>query len=184
MARKDRKGSPYGGVLIAIKDNINVTENDLETDTEFTAAVFECPGKNTLVIGAINRPPKSDQLYAEEICNRISNLHRSYPKATIWIAGDANLPDIDWESNTIAGNRNPVSINQVFLNTIYDTGSEKIVKLHTRQDNTLDVFITNRPSLIQRCKPVPGVSDHNIVFVETNISATRNKPSQRKILLW
>ena len=59
-----------------------------------------------------------------------------------------------------------------------------MVKFPTRERNTLDVFITNRPSLIQKCKPVPGVSDHDIVFVESNISATRSKPPQRKIFLW
>ena len=58
------------------------------------------------------------------------------------------------------------------------------MKFPTRERNTLDVFITNRPSLIQKCKPVPGVSDHDIVFVESNILATRSKPPQRKIFLW
>ena len=64
MARKDRKGSPHGGVLIATKDTINGTE----TDTEFTAASFECPGKHTLIIGALYRPPNGEaqQTYAEK----------------------------------------------------------------------------------------------------------------------
>ena len=59
-----------------------------------------------------------------------------------------------------------------------------MVKFPTRERNTLDVFITNRPSLFQKCKPVPGVSDHDIVFVESTISAIRSKPQQRKIFLW
>ena len=56
VARKDRKGSPHGDVLIATKDTINGTEIDMDTDTEFTAASFECPGKHTLIIGALYRP--------------------------------------------------------------------------------------------------------------------------------
>ena len=58
------------------------------------------------------------------------------------------------------------------------------MKFPTRERNTLDVFITNRPSLIQKCKPVQRVSNHDIVFVESSISATRSKPPQRKIFLW
>ena len=158
----------------------------MDTDTEFTAASFECPGKHTLIIGALYRPPNGEaqQEYAEEICSNIRSLYQSHPRSTIWIAGDANLPDIDWEKNTVNGHSNPSSLNQLFLDTVYDNGSEQMVKFPTRERNTLDVFITNRPSLIQKCKPVPGVSDHDIVFVESNISATRSKPPQRKIFLW
>ena len=54
----------------------------------------------------------------------------------------------------------------------------------TRLDNTLDLFLTNRPSLINRCTPIPGIADHDIVFIELPISATRNKPTKRKIHLW
>ena len=70
------------------------------------------------------------------------------------------------------------------LDTVCDNGSEQMVKFPTRQMNTLGVFVTNRPSLIQKCKPVPRVSDHDIVFVESNISDIRSKPPQRKLFLW
>ena len=178
--------SPHGVGLIATKDTINGTEIDMDTDTELTAASFECPGKHTLIIGALYRPPNGEaqQEYAKEICSNIRSLYQSHPRSTIWIACDANLPDIDWEKNTVNGRSNPSSLNQLFLDTVYDTGSEQMVKFPTRERNTLDVFITNRPSLIQKCKPVPGVSDLDIVFVESNISATRSKPPQRKIFLW
>ena len=44
----------------------------------------------------------------------------------------------------------------------------------------IDIFLTTRPSLIEKCKSIPGVSDHNIVFVEARTRASK----QRKILLW
>ena len=58
------------------------------------------------------------------------------------------------------------------------------MKFPTRERNTLDVFITNWPLLIQKCKPVQGVGNHDIVFVESNISAICSKLPQRKIFLW
>ena len=40
------------------------------------------------------------------------------------------------------------------------------------------------PHLSSNANQSQGVSDHDIVFVESNISATRSKPPQRKIFLW
>ena len=45
-------------------------------------------------------------------------------------------------------------------------------------------FITNRPSLIYKGKPIPGVSDLAIVIVEAKVLAPRKKLPQRKIYLW
>ena len=92
------------------------TEIDMDTDTEFTAASFECFGKHTLIIGKLYRPQNGEaqQAYAEEICSNIRSLYQSHPISTIWIAGDANLPDIDWEKNTVNGHSNPSSLNQLF----------------------------------------------------------------------
>jgi hypothetical protein len=38
-----------------------------------------------------------------------------YPKSTMWVAGDFNLPDIDWPTNTFSGNRYLNEINQTLL---------------------------------------------------------------------
>ena len=48
----------------------------------------------------------------------------------------------------------------------------------------MDVFITNRSSLIYKCKPIPGVGDRDIVFVEAKVLVPRKKLSQTKIYLW
>ena len=54
----------------------------------------------------------------------------------------------------------------------------------TRENNILDLVFTNRPSLINNCHPLSGISDHEIVFVATQISAKIQRPIQRKIFLW
>ena len=48
----------------------------------------------------------------------------------------------------------------------------------------LDLFLTNRPSLVNRCEPLPGLGDHEIVYIDTDISAKLNKPVKRKIYIW
>ena len=43
-----------------------------------------------------------------------------------------------------------------------------MVKIHTREDKSLDLLFTNSPSTINRVKGMPpiGKSDHDIVYVE------------------
>ncbi len=184
IARRDRKQDHHGGVVIAAKDNIEGCMINLNTQAEFTAASFTCVGKEPLIIGSLYRPPNSDHTYMEELCHQIKDLQQTYPRSTIWIAGDANLPDINWDKYTISGSNYKHSISQLLLDTMYDVCSEQIVKFPTRGNNTLDIFLTNRPSLIYKCKPMPGVSDHDIVFVEAKVLTPRKKRPQRKIHLW
>ena len=48
----------------------------------------------------------------------------------------------------------------------------------------MDLFFCNNPSLIEQVKVLPGIGDHDAVFVEGNISPIVNKQIPRKIYLW
>ena len=63
-------------------------------------------------------------------------------------------------------------------------GFTQIVDFPSRINNILDVFCTNRPSLINTCYPLPGISDHEIIFVSSFTSVRLNPPTKRKIYLW
>ena len=95
-----------------------------------------------------------------------------------------NLPDIEWETEQLTTNQYTHSISYSFLDTLATTGLQQIVNFPTRNNNTLDVVLTNHPSLVKQCVGMPGLSDHDIVFVETSSRALRHKPARRKILLW
>lgn len=69
-----------------------------------------------------------------------------------------------------------------FLDLIHDSNLEQIVSFPTRKDHVLDLFMTNRPSLVNRCEPLPGIVDHDIVYID--ITAKIYKLTQRKINLW
>ena len=60
----------------------------------------------------------------------------------------------------------------------------QLVTFPTRESNTLDIFATNRPTLINKCISVPGISDHDAVYIESYITAKYKKPAKRKIYLW
>ena len=56
----------------------------------------------------------------------------------------------------------------------------------TRDNNTLDVFITNRPSLINHCYPISGlaIGDHEIVYVESFVKAPMSQCVKRTVYIW
>ena len=60
-----------------------------------------------------------------------------------------------------------------------------MVTFTTRLDNTLDVFLTNCPSLVNSCEPVPGISDHDTaVYAYSDIMPKRHKSILRTIHIW
>jgi hypothetical protein len=122
--------------------------------------------------------------YSKDLSNIISDICHKNTKSTIWIGGDLNLPDINWSSNTITSNQYRKEISEICLALEEDLGLIQSVNFPTRGQNLLDVFFTNRPSLINRCEAIPGISDHEIVFVDSNIAISRQRPVKRKIYMW
>jgi len=102
----------------------------------------------------------------------------------IWLAGDLNLPDIDWKTNSIACYQYPLRINELFMDSLANCSLSQLVTFPTRKDSTVDIFATNRPSFVERCEALSGISDHNIVHVTAAMSLQYQKPVQRKICLW
>ena len=53
------------------------------------------------------------------------------------------------------------------MDCLMNCSLSQLVTFPTRNDNTLDIFATNRPSSVEKCEPLSGISDHNIVHVVT-----------------
>jgi hypothetical protein len=110
LARKDWPGSAHGGTAIIARSNIDAVDVDINTTTEFEAAAFSCKNlKKTLTIGSLYRPTNNNFEYTDDLCKAISNLYSSFKDHIIWIGGDANLPDIDWQNDSIQGHNYPVA---------------------------------------------------------------------------
>ena len=128
-----------------------------------------------IVIGAY-RPTNNNGEYAANLTTSIKSITAQFPNSPIWVAGDLNLPDIDWTTNSIRSHQYLKSINNSFIDLASNLGMTQSVSFPTRIDNTLDVFLTNRPSLISRCEPIP--------VVDTNIMPRRQRYVQRKVYSW
>lgn len=194
-ARADREHDGYGGSLIAVRNNLctqNIPiDNKDHIGAEISAAKVTTPhNQPDIVIVSVYRPPNNDTTIASYIMDSIKSLMAKYRKATFWIGGDFNLPDIDWDMSTIRispGSKQlhySKAINESFLSLKTDLGIEQSVTEPTRGNNCLDLFVTNRPSLVKRAEVVPGVSDHAAVLVDTQTLVSHFKQPRRQILLW
>ena len=100
-------------------------------------------------------------------------MEKVLPNAHIWLAGDMNLPGIAWPTTDIKPTcPSPAQHNQ-FLDIIADKGMSQVIDQPTRADNTLDLLVVNNPTLINRTEILPGISDHDVVFAEVDISPKR-----------
>ncbi len=61
---------------------------------------------------------------------------------------------------------------------------KQVVDFPTCENDTLDLFFTNRPSVVNQSETLPGISDHEIVYIDSCVMAKRRKPVKREIHLW
>ena len=137
-----------------------------------------------LIICALYRPPNNDLTYMTDLCNILFQIANSYPDSPIWIAGDINLPNIDWRTSCVSNSTYPICLCNLFLNFLQEYGFTQIVNFPTRGKNILDIFATNRPSLVKSCKPVPGISDHEAVMIYSSLKIDLQPIPKRRIYHW
>jgi hypothetical protein len=177
----DRKDG-YGGMLIGIRWDIISTEYVNSKNIELVAVKVQLSKQRPLIVGNYYRPPnRTDNEYVNNSINELSELCTGRNNATVWIGGDFNLSDMSWPSGNITSSNHTKTLNRSFLDTFKYCLLEQIVNFPTRKNKTLDLFITNKPSLVSKCKPLSGLSDHDIVMTDNTILCTRQKPIKRTI---
>ena len=176
--RKDRKDG-YGGVFLAVKNDLiseEITDIEKNDKLEVTCVKILLAKDCKLIVGALYRPPNSDIEYAQDVIAFLEKVVNKHPKAVHWFAGDYNLSDINWETQSIESSQNPRALNQLFLDFSFKCKLEQKIDQPTRDDNIPDLFLTNRPSLINKVRIEPGLSDHDVVYVESNVRPVKIKP--------
>ena len=171
-------------MFIACRNTLVSYEIPANCTHEIATCRVKLPNAKFLIACCVYRPPNRSTDYLESVCTELENLILSYPNDIIWIAGDLNLPDINWANFDTDGNSYPLPLNNMFLDFVSTFGLSQIVNFPTRQNNILDIFLTNRPSFIKYCVLLPGISDHEAVLTESNITITIQECIGRKLYLW
>ena len=184
--RKDRGYNQWGGVMIAVKNDLQCTlVPELRTDCELLWVKILTKTQKSVYVGAFYRADKTDIASLEKLQNSLRKVTK-IKNAYILLAGDFNLPSWDWDKMCFKPNPTFKESHQDFVDLLEDLGMQQMVLEPTRlaKMNTLDLVVTNTPDLIPRLEVIPGVSDHEIVFFEYDIKAERKKNTLRQIFLY
>ena len=136
-----------------------------------------------LLLSSFYRPQPNDDVSMEKLNQSLRRLNPN-SKSIIIVSGDFNLGHIDWtSSSTIPGKPN-VKQHQDHLDVIAHHSLTQIVDKPTRNDKTLDLIITNYPSIVDNLETIPpiGDADHDILSLEITVSLRRCKNKPRQIL--
>ena len=94
---------------------------------------------------------------------------------TIVIAGDFNLPSINWSDNDATVLPSPTygrELNSLCLEFMDDYSLEQLVYQLTRQGNILGIVLTSEPDMISDIDVVPGISDHEAICFDINLQSS------------
>lgn len=57
-----------------------------------------------IIVGALYRLPNTYLHYMDALCTPIATILRENKLVVVWIGGDLNLHDINWDSQTVVSN--------------------------------------------------------------------------------
>ena len=130
----------YGGIFIAVKSNISSQLIKYGESCEMCAVKLCLTEYDSLIIIGAYRPPNRDISYIQHLCDTITDISIRNPRSLICCAGDFNVPDINWDTESVLSYRYPLAINQVLLKMSADCYFAQLVNFATRDENTLDLF--------------------------------------------
>ena len=112
----------------------------------------------------------------------LKTLKRKRKVNSIYLVGDFNLANVNWDTLTSS-----VNVEQAFVNTFCELGLDQIIDCPTHsKGNILDILLTTEPHKVLNLAVLDGncsicKSDHFIIQFEINYKARRKKPAKRTI---
>ncbi|KAK3107538.1 hypothetical protein FSP39_016928 [Pinctada imbricata] len=179
--RNDRS-SLGGGVFILVhEDLISVEQPEFVTICEITWVKVHLKGCKELYIGCFYMPHRNRDLIKE--LDRSLELLTVKKDRQIILCGDFNCPDVDWTSLSVTS---PVDriVHQDLIDLSIKFDLTQVQESPTRQGNILDLVFTTNPSLIKSTTVIPGISDHDIVVVDSDTKPHYNRQKPRKSFLF
>ena len=178
IVNRKHRSSKGGGVLLAIKKNVNASiQNDLDTDGELIWAKIKSKNNLDLYICSFYRS-HTDETGLTQLRHSISRISQN-GKHNIWIAGEFYCPKSNWTS-LACPESDQTSTNLLDLTKNFHL--HQAVREPTRGKNILELFLTTNPSLIESTHSIPGISDHDsIPSLNISVNLPINIPPPYKI---
>lgn len=172
--RRDRS-SKGGGVAVLIKQNISAALSKQINNHETITLKLSCWGFS-LVLVAIYRRPDAPPEFLQDLCDHVLGFRQQ----KIIIAGDFNLPGVNWE-NPFASNEPSAHVHSV-LDLLMCCNLEQVVRQPTRvqgsSSSILDLVFLSRCMTDFSVTIEPGLSDHYMVKCVCHFLTKKSAPSK------
>ncbi len=190
--RRDRPQGNRGGVFIAVRDSLPVTERAdfcVENSEILWCQLTLKPANEDVFIGVFYRRPSSyNQDTLNGLNDSLTKLFSGLNSPFVILGGDFNIPDMEWkpDDTTFASG----GLQTKILEIADDYHMEQKVGFPTRKDpvsgveNILDLLFTSRPSAVNNVRPASGLSDHEVVLADISIKTTHSTKPPRTIFKW
>ncbi|MCP4459038.1 MAG: hypothetical protein GY816_13600, partial [Cytophagales bacterium] len=170
-----------GGVLIAIRRDLDIvsTKLDFSCSAEMLGVTLKFSDGRKIILCSYYRVGTLGVDNHREFCDYLRKARRRRGVCGIVVAGDLNLPGIDWVEYST-----PNTIEQLFLDSFSNFGLEQLVNCptHTR-GNILDLVLTDKSQFLFDLnvsdKSRPCKSDHFAVNFKLRAKVKRVKTSRR-----
>ena len=181
IVRADRKQRKRGGALLFIHEDLPISCEATYDEFYCQAAICTIQTSKS-IIASIYRPPDASFESTEKLLNFLSEyIHRASAEdhMDLIITGDFNMKGINWSDLTIRGSEH-IKSAQALLKFMADHLLSQYVNMPTRNDNILDLFLTNNCNLpLHVSAEDTELSDHRLLNVLTK-QTLKPLPQQRK----
>ena len=133
-------------------------------------------GNKTLLVSSFYMP-HGNMSGTTERRRSLEGLKLDNRDRTVIIAGDFNCPDIDWESLSVQNTAQDKDVQQALIDLKIDFNLTQVHDQPTRENNLLDLVFNSTIN-------APGISDHDMVIVDTDTKPFYTKQRPRKCFIF
>ena len=122
----------------------------------------------------------------DSVLGEIHKKQRDHVQHTLWLTGDFNLPDVNWENHLVMAGATRACQSEVMLEIChkYNLGADSAGTYKGYANNGKcvgSIFFTSNASLINSISVTPGFGDHFAVLADSSLKPEVHKKPPRKI---
>ena len=164
VLRSDRPNRVGGGCILYVHNDLVVTESDNYEDMSNNLVTCYVSSCNTLIALVYRPPGPTTQGFRDllkQLQEKIDKLSGNSAMPDLYILGDLNYPELDWNIGQDHG-REGAELREFVAHNFLT----QVVNKATRGHNILDLVLTNVPRYVVEVRVEPTtLSDHNLVRV-------------------
>ena len=166
--------------MLAVKNSIQtLRRKDLEGDAEIVLCELRPEARRKILAVVFYRAPNSNLDHLKELKKSLRHAFQ-FNFDQIIICGDFNLPDIDWSTGIASSSE---SLHNYFTKFVKDNYLWQLVHFPTRNNNILDLILTNIPDKIHNLHGYDDIisTDHKLIGFDLDLRVPKKPDIKRSV---